>query len=559
VTQGTNLPVNELVFASDAIKYAAHAVIRGENRPVPSTLLISGVVAAHAGKQPNKVALHADDGEEVTYAELNERVGGMARFLKKHGCGVGARVAVAGTRSVNTVIAFLALERIGGVYIPVSAEWPDTRLVQVLSQARCSHLLSLAEDVPNQHVEHSLLATVAARSRVLFMETVKPLVENLWVGDVPTHAESDKQQRYVIHTSGSTGLPKGAIVEHGALINHLWHMNVALELGPTDVVAFNSPPTYVISMWQMLAGLLVGGSVAVISEREAKFPRSHSRALQQLGVSIVQLVPTILGLFLEELGKHASEDRIPRVRWIISTGEELSPKLAARVFDVLPTARLMNAYGMSECSDDVAQHVLEFDDLKLRRIPIGLPIGNTALYVLVRDPGGWRPAAEGEAGELFVGGRPVGAGYVGSDERAGDSFFRDPFDPFSPTMRLYRTGDMARIERGVVYCLGRMDRQVKVRGVRVELDEVEHALERHPHVIQCAITAETQGESMELRAYVLAKEQVPNEELRSFLRKQIPSAMVPRYWNMVSEIPVTRSGKTDYKMLQRTRQRADDR
>jgi acyl-coenzyme A synthetase/AMP-(fatty) acid ligase len=391
------------------------------------------------------------------------------------------------------------------------------------------------------------------------MEAVNPLVEDLWIGDVPTHAESDKQQRYIIYTSGSTGLPKGAIVEHGALINHLWHMNVALGMGPTDVVAFNSSPTYVISMWQMLAGLLAGGRVAVISERDANFPRGHSRALQRLDVSIVQLVPTILGLFLEELGKHASADRIPRVRWIISTGEELSPKLAARVFDILPTARLMNAYGMSECSDDVAQHVVESDDLKLRRIPIGLPIANSALYLLVHDPGGWRPAAEGETGELFVGGRPVGAGYVGSDESAGDPFFLDPFDPSSPTRRLYRTGDMACIESGVVYCLGRMDRQVKVRGVRVELDEVERALERHPHVTRCAITVETQGESMELRAYVLAKEQVPSEELRNFLHKQIPSAMVPRYWNMVSEIPVTRSGKTDYKMLQRTRPPSDHR
>ncbi|MFJ5851016.1 amino acid adenylation domain-containing protein [Streptomyces sp. NPDC092903] len=544
-----NCVVSDLVFPH-GITEAGHAVLRAEESSTPWTLLVSGVVSSHAGKHPDRVALIAANGDEVTYGELHERVAAMAHFLKSHGCGAGVRVAVAGERSVHTVIALLALERIGSVYVPVSIEWPELHLVQVLSRAGCTHLLSFAVDLTLcGSLSPSILSSAAARSRVLLMETDGNVGCELSVIDAPDQCQSDRDHRYIIHTSGSTGHPKGAIVEHGAMMNHLYHMAEVLGLGPNDIVAFNAPHTYVISIWQMLAGLLAGATVAVISERDANFPRRHLSALRSREVTVLQLVPTMINLLLGELSKSEDGDPLPRLRWVISTGEELSPNLAGRALETFSSARLMNAYGMSECSDDVAQHIVKQGDTRLQRLPIGVPIANSALYVLVHETDGWRLAREAETGELFVGGRPVSAGYVGLNQNVSDAFFVDLFDLSSSTKRLYCTGDLACIEQGLVYSLGRVDRQVKIRGVRVELGQVESILEQHPAVAQCAVTAEARGDSVELRAHVLAKESFVIADLRNFMRNNLPGPMIPRYWQRMSSMPVTRSGKIDYTAL----------
>jgi acyl-coenzyme A synthetase/AMP-(fatty) acid ligase len=214
---------------------------------------------------------------------------------------------------------------------------------------------------------------------------------------------------------------------------------------------------------------------------------------------------------------------------------------------------LLNAYGPAECSDDVTLHTVTRADLGRPRLPVGTPVANCALHVLLQnDDGTWRPAEPGESGELFVGGTCVGLGYLNDPATTERAFFRDPFDPDSPTGRIYRTGDLARVEDGLLYYLGRGDRQVKVGGVRMELGEIEAVLSRHPAVEQCAVTVSDEGASSELVAHYTLRAEVPQQELRQALGAALPPVMVPRRWLVWDALPLSRNVKIDYRSLTAT-------
>ncbi|MEU6347871.1 amino acid adenylation domain-containing protein [Streptomyces sp. NPDC047072] len=532
-----------LPVSPQAVQEARRRALRHSEDRVRAAPLVSDVVAVHARRHPAATALVDAGGTRTSYGRLHELSGRLAGLLVAHGCRAGDRVAVTGPRCADTVAAFLALESVGAVYVPVDAGWPPERLSGILGRTGCAHLLVTGTEPLTPDA-----AQAAADAGAEILSTA----------DAPRHQphrrpeplpDAAARERYIVHTSGSTGLPKGAVVAHAGMVNHLWHMVETLALTDDDVVAFSAPPIHVIAVWQMLAPLLAGATVALVAPGAESFPRPLLRALREMRVTVVQLVPTLLQPIVEEWARHEPAARLPDLRWLIATGEELSPALAGRVLELLPDARLMNAYGMSECSDDVAQHVVTAADLDGARLPVGLPVANAVLHVLVSEGPAWRPARDGESGELFVGGLPVGAGYAGPAGPYGTAFFRDPLDPRSPTGRLYRTGDLARIENGLLHCLGRTDRQVKVGGVRIELDEIERAVEQHPAVSRCAVTAGSAAGTVELSAHVVLTADTPVPELRAFAGQRLPRAMVPRHWTTLPTLPVTRSGKVDYRAL----------
>jgi amino acid adenylation domain-containing protein len=328
-----------------------------------------------------------------------------------------------------------------------------------------------------------------------------------WRG--PARLESPDRPRYVLFTSGSTGRPKGAVVEHRGMLNHLWAKIVDLGLTGADVVAQTAPLGFDISVWQMLCPLLVGGRVDVVGDEVGHDPVALARAVREQGITVVELVPTMVRHLLDDLadaGEGGGTD-LDGLRWMIATGEELPAELARRWLEAVPHAGLLNAYGPTECSDDVTHHTVTAPDLDLLRLPIGTPIVNARLYVLRRlqdggteGEGGWAACDVGETGELFVGGVCVGRGYLGDPERTRDAFYQDPFGgggdgDEGAAGRLYRTGDAVRLlppgaggeDRPVLQYLGRVDRQVKISGVRMELGEIEAVLQRHPSVGAAAV------------------------------------------------------------------------
>jgi len=517
----------------------------GLTEPAPS---VCDAVTAHASHCPDRVAF-VDGSGGTTYGQLQDRVSRLRTLLLDRGCKPGDRVAVSGPRGLNNLVSFLALESLGATYVPVDRTWSAERLSRIFAQTECAYVLTHETETEGACGSPApTLLQAAATTNVELLETAEAARHEpspLPWGPLPG---GDRQARYVIHTSGSTGTPKGVVVEHRGMANHLRHMVDALAVTSADVVAFSAPPTYVVSIWQMLAALSAGAAVAVVDDFDAAHPRRLLKALDEHRVTIVQLVPTVISLVVDELRRRGSDHPLPKFRWLIATGEELRPQLAGRVLDALPGARLMNAYGMSECSDDVAQHVVQRADVRRWRLPVGRPIANTALHVFVEQEGSWRPARSGEVGELFVGGLPVGGGYIGAQGPRSPSFFRDEVDPASPTLRLYRTGDLACIKDGLAFYLGRADRQVKVRGVRIELDEIESLLRQHPSLVHCAVTAEAVQESHHLRIHYVAAEDVTPKTLQEFLDMRF-TTVLPVHWVRLKEMPLMRNGKIDYRAL----------
>lgn len=529
----------------------AHAIRRALtfSRDLDISATVVGYVLRHASRHPSRLAI-VEDGRRASYSQLANRVVQLRAALVDAGCQRADVVAVPGPRTAETIAAFLALESIGAVYLPFDPSWPLARRAAIAQHCRSALVPEHTPSIAAPFVEFDI-PVVRSSGSIFDSAGVVPLS-----GEPLLASADERQARYVIYTSGTTGSPKGAIIEHRGMVNHLWSKVFDLGLRSSDVVAFTAPVAFDISIWQMLAALLVGGSVAVVGDNDVAFPQRLTSSLRRSGATVVELVPTVLGWLVEDMQRRSPDERLPRLRWLISTGEELRVTLAERIQRALPRVRLLNAYGPTECSDDVTHQVVQPGDLAGPRLPVGRPISNVSLYVLVESGSTWRAANVNEPGELIVGGLPVGAGYLDDPGATRAAFFRDVVDPRSRTGRLYRTGDVVMMkDDGLLYFLGRRDRQVKVAGVRIEIGEVEAALELHPGISRCAVTTTTDGGvtaagRTELVAnYVPARDPLPPHELRAYLREMVPEAMIPRRWRAMPALPLTANSKVDYHLL----------
>jgi amino acid adenylation domain-containing protein len=510
--------------------------------PVDITTGACAYVAARAEADPDRVAV-AGRQQTATYGDLHWRIRQWHAVLRAAGCGPGDRIGVAGPRTIDSIAVFLAIESIGAVYVPADPTWPQERLAGVLRQVGPRCLVIQGGGAPPAPA-HAQAAAEAGVPVVMAPGAAAPAAAAL-----PARSAAPDEPRYVIHTSGSTGRPKGAIVTQLGLMNHLWAIVAALRLTESDTVAFSAPPGYVISVWQMAAALLVGGKVAIVDDADRRFGRRLAARVSGAGVTVLELVPTELGWLVEDLRRARTS--LPGLRCVISTGEELGPALAAAVRQALPHAELLNAYGSAECSDDVSLHLVGPAGPAGPRLPVGVPIANAVLYLLVCQRGRWRAALPGEPGELWVGGSPVGLGYLNDPGPTSAAFFADELDPGSASGRLYRTGDLAVFEDGVVYCLGRADRQVKIAGVRIELDEVEAVIARVTGLRQCAVVVEEHEGQVRLAAHYAGSARTESTELHARLRQALPEAMLPRRWIRHDVLPVNASGKIDRRAFSR--------
>jgi amino acid adenylation domain-containing protein len=500
-------------------------------QPVASVV---SCLAEHAAESPDGLAVVAGQ-HRITWLDLRNRVAQLRRAFAAAGAGAGDVVAALGPRSADTIAIFLALESIGAVYLPIDPNWPADRVTTVLRRSGAVLVVNYQPSPGN----------------VAGSELRLPDWQTGPSDPLPHWAPDPDEPRYIIFTSGTTGTPKGAVVEQRGMLNHLYAKVLELGLSNKDVVAFTAPLAFDISIWQMLIGVLTGAPTVVFDEVQVSFPRRLLGALRDHEVTVVELVPTVVGWLTDELRRARVDARLPALRWCISTGEELHPPVAEGVLDTLPHVRLLNAYGPTECSDDVTHHVITRSDLTASRLPVGAPIANAVLYLLTRDGDGWRSAGPGEPGELFVGGICVGRGYVADPEVTAAAFHHDVLDPDSVTGRLYRTGDLAVFRDGIVHYLGRGDRQVKVAGVRMELDEIEAVVKRHPDVAHCAVTVQSESDTAHLVAHYVTTTGEPMSvvDLEAFAGRLVPPAMVPQRWVHVERLPMTNNGKVDHKAL----------
>jgi amino acid adenylation domain-containing protein len=362
---------------------------------------------------------------------------------------------------------------------------------------------------------------------------------------------------YVIYTSGTTGKPKGVSIHHRGMINHLYGKIDDLSLTGEDIVEQTASASFDISVWQFLAALLVGGAIYIIDRDTVMDPPLFLRALRSGGVTILESVPSLMTAFLEDV--EQSEDKeLPHLRWMIPTGEALSPLLARKWYAHYPGIKLLNAYGPTEASDDVTHYVVEEPPAEDRvTVPIGKPLQNTHIYILDRH---LNLCPVGVRGEICVAGLGVGRGYWRDLGKTEAVFVPNPYlsDIGDENYGVvYRTGDIGYFrEDGHVECLGRLDHQVKIRGNRIELGEIENRLGLYPAVKEAVvIDREDDRGNKYLCAYMVADETralthpLDAAPLKGFIGQTLPDYMVPSYYVRMERIPLTANGKVDRKAL----------
>ncbi|MFD4573532.1 amino acid adenylation domain-containing protein [Streptomyces sp. NPDC058417] len=494
-----------------------------------------------AAADPGAVAV--DDGTvRLTYAELRARADEVARRLAGAGVSTGSLVALAADPGAQFVAAVLGVLATGAAWIPLDVHAPVARGAALLADSGADALLF---SPAREGYAHQLLAAGEHWPTIVELRE-QPLTAEESAPPVAPAPGSGDDLAYVIFTSGSTGRPKGAMVHRDGMVNHLLAKVEDLGLTPADVLVHNAPVTFDISVWQMLAALVAGGRTRVVPRALAADPQGLFALVDTDGVTVLEVVPSLLRAALDDWDSGAARPALTPLRHLVVTGEALPADLCRRWFAHFPDIPLVNAYGPTEASDDVTHaFIRSAADLGDVHTPIGSAIRNTRLYVL---GDGLRPVPVGAPGELYVGGVGVGRGYLDDPRRTSAVFVADPFAP-APGARMYRTGDRVRHRAdGWLEFLERVDHQVKIRGHRIELGEVEATLRQVTGVTDAAVdVAVDSAGHTRLAAFVTGDVEVA--EVKAELAATLPDYMVPAAFVVLDRLPLTPNGKVDRKAL----------
>jgi len=478
-------------------------------------------------------AVHGDTA--WTYKELNGRANQVARALLARGLGREGIVAVVTERNLDWMAAVLAIFKAGGAYLPIEPHFPADRIATTLSRAGCR--LILTERGSTATLERALDSLSGVQT--LFIDAA--CADGHADSDLDLAVASD-QLAYIYFTSGSTGEPKGAMCEHAGMLNHMCAKIVDLEIGKGTVVAQTAPQCFDISLWQLASALLVGGRTLVIEQEAILDAERFVGKLVDGRVNVVQVVPSYLEIVLSHLAQYPRE--LPDLRCVLVTGEALKKGLAERWFAAQPAIKLVNAYGLTETSDDTNHEVMRIVPQR-ERVPLGRPIHNVHVYIVDEH---LSLVPIGAPGEIVFSGVCVGRGYVNDPERTRRAFMADPH---RPGHRMYRSGDYGRwLPEGKLEFLGRRDSQVKISGFRIEIGEVENALLRVPGVRDgVVVVAERDDRSRRLVAFYSGEQRLDADALRDELGRFLPEYMVPSGFHWRPRLPLTGNGKIDRKAL----------
>jgi amino acid adenylation domain-containing protein len=481
-------------------------------------------------------AVAATHGDQAwTYAELNARANRLGRALLARGLRGEEVVAVVTERNLDWAAAVLGVFKAGGVYLPIDPRFPADRIAGTLSRAGCRLVLT----EPGSAANLEAAARSLPGTQLLFAEDA--YAEQLSGGDLGVHV-APGQLAYIYFTSGSTGEPKGAMCEHAGLLNHLFAKIADLEIGNGSVVAQTAPQCFDISLWQLISALLTGGRTALIEQDVILDARRFVDQITRDQVTTLQVVPSYLEAILSYLERCPRE--LPRLRYVSVTGEALKAEIAQRWFAAKPRIKLVNAYGLTETSDDTNHEIMDRAP-EGGRVPLGRPVSNVHAYVVDES---LALVPLGAPGEIVFSGICVGRGYVNDPERTRQAFTADPH---RPGQRLYHAGDYGRWRPdGKLEYLGRRDTQVKISGFRIEIGEIENTLLRYPSVRDGAVVVtQRPGQPNRLVAFYTSAHPLETDALRDHLVRSLPAYMVPSAFYWRENLPLTANSKIDRKAL----------
>ncbi|AJG12081.1 non-ribosomal peptide synthetase [Pseudomonas plecoglossicida] len=498
----------------------------------PGEASIHQLVEAQVFATPDAPAL-AFGEQTLSYAELNRRSNQLAHKLRELGVGPDVLVGIAMERSLEMVIGLLGIVKAGGAYVPLDPDYPQDRLSYMFEDSGIALLLT------QSHLHEALPIPAGLRSLDLDTENFDGYSDaNPNVDVAPLNLA------YVIYTSGSTGRPKGAGNSHQALVNRLCWMQKAYGLDASDSVLQKTPFSFDVSVWEFFWPLMTGARLVMAQPGAHRDPQLLVETINHYGISTLHFVPSMLQAFMT----HEAVESCVSLKRVVCSGEALPAELARQTLQRLPAAGLYNLYGPTEAAIDVTHWTCQPDESI--SVPIGQPIDNLKTHIL---EGSLQPAVRGSAGELYLGGVGLARGYHQRPALTAERFVPDPFSDNGG--RLYRTGDLARYRAdGVIDYAGRIDHQVKIRGLRIELGEIEARLLELPSVQEAVVLALDGPSGKQLVGYVVPADSTQDEgalrdSLREALKAGLPDYMVPAHLLLLGKLPVTPNGKLDRKAL----------
>jgi amino acid adenylation domain-containing protein len=533
--------------------------LNGLRSDFPLAQTLSHLIGAQAAETPDAIA--AVHGERVlTYEALNAAANRLARQLVALGVGPGQFVAIVDRRGLDFVVAMHAIWKAGAAYVPVDPGYPEDRVRYMLADSQAAVAI-VGADVLG--LVARLAGDPSAFRHIVCQQALYLPAPDLGTcrlhgpaamaamspRDLPPQSRA-ADPAYMIYTSGSTGRPKGAIVRHDGAVNHIHAQAQALGRDGISRFLQSAPSSSDISVWQFAAPLVFGGTTVIVDD--ATDIENLVDQVRRHRVQIIELVPVVLKFLIDFAASLPPAERaLPSLRWAMVTGESAPVGLVNAWLALYPRIPLVNAYGPTEAADDVAQAILR-EPLPPRQltVPIGRPLANLDVYVLDER---LQPAPVGVTGEICVAGVGVGNGYWRQPEKTRESFVPNPFpDAAGPV--IYRTGDLGRLrDDGTLECLGRRDHQVQLRGVRIELQEIEAVLRGHPGVREAVAQVFHDGAGDgQLVAYAVAAAvgSAEPQALRRWLAERLPPALVPSSVVLLDRLPLNPAGKVDRQALQ---------
>lgn len=528
-------PVAELALLTDEERQQLLVEWNTTQVPYPAEASIHQLFAEQVARTPEAIA--ASCGEDsLTYRELNVRANQLAHYLQKQGLRPGERVGIFIERSLDMLIGLLGILKAGGVYVPLDPTYPVERLAFMLADAELSALLT--------HLHLTEKVAQVAQNVICLDRDWPEIALESW--ENPALRVGGEDCAYMIYTSGSTGKPKGVLGTHRASLNRFHWMWRAYPFQADEVCCQKTTLSFVDSIWEIFGPLLQGVRQIIVPDAVAKDPTQFVRLLADARVTRIVLVPSLLRVLLES--RSDLQQQLPCLKYWVCSGEALSVELAQQFQQRMPQAVLINLYGSSEVAADATFYEVRSAQT-LTSVPIGRPIDNIRIYVLDQA---MQPVPIGVAGELYIGGDGLARGYFHRPELTEARFVADPFSVL-PGAKLYKTGDQARyLADGTLEYLGRLDLQVKLRGMRIELGEIEAVLGQHPAVSEAVVVIrEDVPGDQRLVAYVVGQpgQEVSAGELQHFLGQQLPGYMVPGLLVFLVALPLTPNGKTDRRAL----------
>lgn len=488
------------------------------------------ILEQKARQQATQIALVCGE-RQLSFADLALRVAETVAALQQNQVQSGDKVAVFMSRDMEWALVQLACMCMGAVYVPLDTHYPASRIIHMLDEAEVSWLVTtemLQSDI--QPLCESLPVTT-----LIFDDLQSTNKADLQIlGQVL----ADTQLAYIQFTSGTTGKPKGAMVEHLGMVNHIFAKINDLDLQASDVVAQTASQCFDVSIWQLLTGLFTGAKTVIYQDDIIWDLDEYLKYSKQQGVIILEVVPSYLDLLMDEIEAFGA-DALTGLRYLMVTGERITIGQLSRWFAQYPAIPMVNAYGPTEASDDITHFIIDnhFDS---EMVPIGFPIHNADIYILDEDLSllPW-----GSVGEICVSGICVGRGYINRPIETEKAFVIDPFKK-EYDVRLYRTGDYGRwLADGSIEFLGRKDQQVKVMGVRIELMEIEQQMSTLVDVKDVAVIID--GNQLICFYSSLTKADISDQTLRKLLNYKLPFHSIPSQFNFITDMPLNSNGKID--------------